>query len=257
MSTISQSRLRIAADLFNYESFTDVLRADVSGYIPKLRAGDAHRIELALLEGGTLLDVSNIASLTLEIKPIETQISETFDGEKESDVDLRGPSYDAGLLLAKTLAGDELYAGLTEMEWESEAPDKAHAVFILDAVDTLLAPGDRWLTISLLTTDAPALVRTVCAGRIRILGGGQSNGAPVADIPGETFYNSVEADARFMRKTGTVSLAVQLSQTAPYFDPATKTVVLTSPEGAAFGSYGLMNPDVVDFRRMHPSWPAA
>lgn len=175
MPTLPKARLRIAADLFHFEDFTDLLRSDAIDYIPKLRAGEDCQLEIAFFDDGVLLDPSTISSLQLEIKPMRASIPETFDEAEEAAIDLRAPELPTAPLLLKTLDGSALNASLTATEWDSLAADKAHAIIALTAAETALAAGDRWLTLSLQTADTPAISRTASAGRLRILGGGPSS----------------------------------------------------------------------------------
>jgi len=172
MPTLPKARLRIAADLFHFEDFTDLLRSDTIDYIPKLRAGEDCQLEIAFFDD---LDPSTISSLQLEIKPMRASIPETFDEAEEAAIDLRAPELPTAPVLLKTLDGSALNASLTATEWDSLAADKAHAIIALTAADMALAAGDRWLTLSLQTTDTPAITRTASAGRLRILGGGPSS----------------------------------------------------------------------------------
>lgn len=201
MSTIPRSRIRIAADLFNYDDLSDALRSDGEPFIPKLRAGDDAQFEIALFNDGALLtNLSGIASVQLEIKPMHAEAPEAFDQDDYEAFDLRGPGADTAPIRVKTLAASELNADLTLIDWDTLAPDHAHAVITLDSAETRLAPGDRWLTLSLTTTDSPARTRTIAAGRLRILGGGASQGAP-APTPAMQYYSASQSDARFARQS--------------------------------------------------------
>ncbi|GHC07024.1 LamG domain-containing protein [Cerasicoccus arenae] len=199
MSTFPRARIRIAADMFQFENFADELRSGLSGFIPKLRAGDDAQFEIALFNDGELLtDLSGISSLHLEIKPLHAEAEPAFIDDDGEDYDLRGPSSQAVSIRSKTIAASEMNAALTLTQWESLSADQAHAIVTLDAPQTNLAPGDRWLTIAVTTNDSPAQTRTVAAGRIRILGGGRSSSEPVSSSS-ETFYSASQSDSRFLR----------------------------------------------------------
>lgn len=201
MSTIPRCRIRIAADLFKFDNFSDALRGDESSFIPKLRAGDDAQFEIALFNDGVLLtDLSGIESIRLEIKPMHDEASDSFDPDDYEDYDLRGPAVGVVPIREKTLPAAELNATLTQSDWDALEPEDAHAVITLDATETNLAPGDRWVSIVITTSDQPSQIRTIAAGRLRILGGGASQGAP-ASAPGLQYYSATQSDARFARQS--------------------------------------------------------
>lgn len=200
MSTLPRARIRIAADLFHFDNFADLLRSDITGYIPKLRAGDDAQFEIALFNDGELLtDLSGISTLHLEIKPLHAEAQPAFNADDYEDYDLRGPAADVSPIREKTVDAASLNDTLTPTEWDSLEPSLAHTVITLDAAETNLAPGDRWLTLAVTTTDTPAQTRTIAAGRIRILGGGRSQGAP-ASATGDSYYSATQSDARYLQK---------------------------------------------------------
>jgi len=201
MSTLPRARIRIAADLFRFDDFTDTLRSDDPEFIPKLRAGDDSQFEIALFNNGALLnDLSGISSIHLEIKPLHAEPEPAFDLDDYEEFDLRGPAPNVEPIREKTIAAEDLNAALTLTEWDSLAADKAHAIITLDAAETNLAPGDRWLTLAVTTNDAPAQTRTIAAGRLRIFGGGRSQGQP-PETPAVQYYSAAQSDNRFARQS--------------------------------------------------------
>ncbi|MBC2593046.1 hypothetical protein H5P28_02115 [Ruficoccus amylovorans] len=206
MSTIPPTRIRIQADLFRFEAFGDVLRADDDEYRPKFRAGDDIQFEIGFFNNGTLQDISGIASVTLEIKPIDEELIERFSEDDDADnYDLRGPDLSLTPIRVKTIAATDLNPALTEVNWNTSAAEHCHALITLNSAESNIASGDRWLTIAVTTNDVPGRTRTVCAGPIRVLGGGLSQSAsPEASTP-ETFYNTQESDVRFLQISNNLS----------------------------------------------------
>ncbi len=207
MSSIPKTRIRIQADLFSFTNFSDLLRADLDGYVPKFRAGDDVQFELGFFNNGTLQDLSGIASVTMEIKPMDLSVIERYDTDNDEDdeldnYDLRGPDLSLSPIRSKTVAASALNTGLTQPQWETDEAAHCHAQIALSASESNIAAGDRWLTIAITTNDDPGQTRTVCAGRIRVLGGGLSqSGGPDLDAPGEDYYNTVQSDARYAQRS--------------------------------------------------------
>lgn len=196
LSTRFRIRLGIRPD--SLEPPLDVLRPGAAPPGLFLRAGDAARLEVALLDAsGAPLPLNGIAALTLEIKAAATE-AVTVNGDTE--IHYFAPALTTAPLLQKTLAAAELTAGLTQSAWAAAAPDAAQAVFLLSSDETALAPGRRWLTLSLVPADAPEATRTLAAGEIEVLGGGLSRPAlPPAEPPG-TAYSRAEAAALFAQR---------------------------------------------------------
>ncbi|MEO0796513.1 MAG: LamG domain-containing protein [Verrucomicrobiota bacterium] len=201
MSLIQPARIRIAADLFKFDSITDQLRSDIPDFIPKIRSGDTTQIEIAFFNDGLLLsDLSSIERIVVEIKPMHTEQPQDFDVDTFEEIDLRGPAADIAPIVQKTMSASAIDSTLTLEEWDSLAEDRAHSVITFDSSDTALAPGDRWLTISVTLNGSESRVRTVAAGPIRILGGGQSQlSPPTSEI--QQFYTATQSDDRFLRQS--------------------------------------------------------
>lgn len=200
MSTLPKTRIRIKADLFNLTSFTDELRDTDSDYVPKFRAGDDVQFEIGFFNNGTLQDISSIASVTLEIKPLDEDVMARFDSDLESDkYDLRGPDLSLTPIRSKMLPAAALNPALTEPDWDTKAAAHSHAIIGLDSVESNIAAGDRWLTVGVVTNDNPGRTRTVSAGLIRVLGGGLSQSSEAINNP-EDFYNKTESDSRYLQQ---------------------------------------------------------
>ncbi|MEM9226572.1 MAG: hypothetical protein AAGA45_01255, partial [Verrucomicrobiota bacterium] len=202
MSTIPKTRIRIQADLFTFTPFNDVLRQDISYFVPKFRAGDDVQFELGFFNNGSLQDVSTISSVILEIKPVDKTLEDRFETDSDTDDhDLRAPDVSLTPIRQKVIAAEALNTTLTQTQWDSNEAVNSHAILALSSAETNIAVGDRWLTIGIVTTDNPGLTRTVCAGPIRVLGGGLSQGSSeLPDTIDEDYYNTSESDARYAQR---------------------------------------------------------
>jgi len=174
MSTLGRTRLRFAADAASFDAPLETLRRAT----PQFWRGNDVQFELALFFNGALLDVSNLASLTLEIRPL---------GANGGAPD---PSF-APLMGATITSFDNT---TTLDDWNAGA--KQHAVVVFTAAQSNIAAGAAWLSIFAITNDSPGRVITLCAGPVRVL----EDGAGLATTPtptADTFYTAAESDARF------------------------------------------------------------
>jgi len=174
MSTLGRTRLRLAADAACFDAPLDTLRRAT----PQFWRGNDVQFEIAAFFNGALLDVSNLASLTLEIRPLGS------NGQAPD------PSF-APLMGATITAFDNT---TTLDDWNAGA--KQHAVVVYTAAQSNVAAGAAWLSIFAITNDSPGRVITLCAGPVRVL----EDGAGLATTPmptADTFYTAAESDARF------------------------------------------------------------
>ena len=174
MSTLGRTRLRLAADAASFDAPLDVLRRAT----PQFWRGNDVQFEIAMFFNGALLDVSNLASLTLEIRPLGA------NGQAPD------PSF-APLMGATVTAFDNT---TTLDNWN--AGTNQHAVVIFTAAQSNISAGAAWLSIFAITNDSPGRVITLCAGPVRVL----EDGAGLATTPtptADTFYTAAESDARF------------------------------------------------------------
>ncbi len=174
MTTLGRTRLRLATDLAVFDAPLDILRRTT----PQFWRGNDLQFELALFFNGTLLSVSNLASLTLEVRPL---------GANGGPPD---PSFTP--LMGATISS---FDDTTTLEdWHSGA--KQQAVVAFTAAQSNIAAGAAWLSIFAITKDTPGRVITLCAGPVRVL----EDGAGLATTPlpaADTFYTSTQSDARF------------------------------------------------------------
>jgi hypothetical protein len=174
MSTLGRTRLRLAADAASFDAPLDVLRRAT----PQFWRGNDVQFEISAFFNGALLDVSNLASLTLEVRPL---------GANGHAPD---PSF-APLMGATVTTFDNT---TTLDNWNAGTNQQALVVFT--AAQSNIAAGAAWLSIFAITNDSPGRVITLCAGPVRVL----EDGAGLATTPtptADTFYTAAESDARY------------------------------------------------------------
>jgi hypothetical protein len=174
MSTLTRTRLRLSGDAANFDAPLDVLRRAT----PQFWRGNDVQFEIAVFFNGALQDVSNLASLTLEIRPLGTG----------------GAAPDPGFtpLMGATITSFDSTTTLDN--WNTGT--KQHAVVTFTAAQSNIVAGPAWLSIFVITNDSPGRVITLCAGPVRVL----EDGSGLATTPapaGDTFYTAVQCDARF------------------------------------------------------------
>lgn len=174
MSLITAKHLRLSVNIASMEDIQDVKTGDV----PRIWRGNNIRFELGFFYGDTLSSISDIASITLQVK---------------AD---RG---DAALMEA-TIAAVDMDNTLTQGTWDDGT--KQHAVVEFTGAETNLdLSGDDekifWLVIAAVTTAAPGKDITLGAGKFTIEEDGYlTPGTP--PTPAEDFWNKTESDARYM-----------------------------------------------------------
>lgn len=139
----------------------------------------ATQFEVALASGGALVDVANLASVTVEAAPCADR--------------------DGARVFSKTLAGSALDPGLTEDTWADGS--RQHALFILSSgeMNVALPSGadrtDFWLVITALTTAGDPLV---CGtARFVLADDGTFSGAPPPPANPGVGITIDQADARY------------------------------------------------------------
>ena len=174
-----RQRIRLRADersrLPLFDSYTN---ATPQGWV---RA--ATQFEVALASGGALVDVGNLASVTLEASPYQ---------------DRRGPR-----AFTKTVAGNLLDNTLTEASWTDGT--QQHATFAFSSAETNLALDgalrvDLWLVVSAVTLSGDPLV---CgAGRMTMNEDGLFAAANAVPPNPTVLLTQDQADARYVRPGG-------------------------------------------------------
>jgi hypothetical protein len=164
--------LRVDAD--KYEKITDVR----TGATPKLWRGNYLKLYLAIFWNDALVDLSNVASLTVEV----------FNSERTGDP-----------LMTKTVAAEDITAVITADQWGNYTA--AHATVEFTGAETNLTITNKsqafWLCISAVTNHDPGRDITY-GGSVLTLeedGHGNADGAP-AENP-DLYYTQAQADARY------------------------------------------------------------
>ncbi|MFA5258177.1 MAG: hypothetical protein WC360_08500 [Opitutales bacterium] len=166
----------IQADLADFDSPLDIRRNDT----PAFWSGTDLQFNLGIFQFGVLRDVSDLASLTLEIKPTGSR------GER--------PDPTAAPLMSKTVTSFD--NSLSEGEWYGFT--HAHASVIFTAGESCIPAGMHWLVVTAVTKHNPSQSLTLCAGAIDVQQDGYDTAEQV-QASGSTAYSKAEADARFAR----------------------------------------------------------
>ncbi len=154
----------------------------------------ATQFEVALARGGALVDVSNLASVTLQASP---------EGER-----------DGARVFSRTLAGSALDASLNEATWADGSMQ--HALFVFSSAEMNIALGgadraDFWLVVTALTTAGDPLV---CgAGRLTMVDDGAfASALPPPSNPGAGL-TLAQADLRYAPQAAVLHFAPGITGT--------------------------------------------
>ncbi len=149
----------------------------------------ATQFEVALARGGVLVDVGNLASVTLEAAPLGNR-----SGTR---------------VFSRTLAGSVLDNTLSEATWADGT--KQHALFTFSSTEMNVALGgktraDLWVVISAVTTAGQALV---CGtGKMVLVEDGVFGAVPAAVANAPATYLTVDqSDARYARSANALNFA--------------------------------------------------
>ena len=185
-----RQRLRLRADERSRQPLLD----QYTNATPKGWVRAATQFEVALASGGSLVDVGNLSSVTLEASPYN---------------DRCGPR-----AFSKTLPGGTLDNTLAEATWSDGT--RQHAVFAFSGTEMNLplqgAPrADYWLVVSALTASGDALV---CgAGRLTMAEDGAFASDTAAAPNPPVLLTMAQADARYVRPAGALNLATGVTST--------------------------------------------
>ncbi len=173
---ISNQRIRLAIDTSQMGGINDVL----TGANPQFWNGVDLQIELGIFYGSTLLDVSNLDSITVDLK--------------ESDPRTGLP------LMSQTIASGSLNPALTLNAWNGGASTDVHAVAVFSNTETNLYLSDDavtfWLVVSALTNDSPGHKIVLGATPLVVQEGGEGV-EPPASVVNPTYYTAAQSDARY------------------------------------------------------------
>lgn len=202
MSTYTRRRIRLAIDVTSENGPTDQL----TGATPYFWRATDIAFELAAFfgdasNGGELLEITNISSLTLAIKPYDNRTGTP--------------------LMSATINAADFVPGMTLEAWNAKTGYQIIVPFT--AVETAVAISgtelNLWCVISVVTTDDPGRTIAWAAFPIKAMESGMGGtNAPVND---PNYYTAVQSDARYPIKTdGAIPLtAVKLRdrRTGLYF----------------------------------------
>jgi len=167
------------------KSAGDVMTDVFSARNPEIWRGNDVQFEIGLHLAGTLIeDISNLASLTIEVKSWADR--------------------DGVALMTKTLAAASLNQNLTTALWADQAEANCHALVPFTSAETNVALGSSnslqcWIVVSVVTNNDPGRHITIQASELYIHEDGTGNaGAPQNNA--ENYYDKGSADARFQQR---------------------------------------------------------
>lgn len=188
---VSAFRIRLTAAMQTLSSSRYKSLNILTSEAPQLPKGVACQFEVGFFSFGTILDLSNIASLTLQV----------FASQSDTTV-----------LMEKTLASGSFSATIAEDDWD--AGTAQHALFSFTEQETNLAAGTYWLVISGITNAGRVLDYLIADFTIYQDQAGEPT-APAAEPPDVAITLS-QAQAIFVAKHGNLSREAQGSDGAFY-----------------------------------------
>jgi len=182
MSVLTRKRIRMVADAskLTSEAMLDVFNSNST---PELWKGNDVQFEIAIYQDGALVtDISNIASLTLEVKS--------------------GSARSGAPVMTKTLAAVDLDGTLTNDTWADKT--KQHALVIFTGDESNLDVGsnnteDYWLIVAVTTNDSPGRSISLQYTTLKVVEDGTGNGGDAPNFA-NNHYTKGESDARFVQK---------------------------------------------------------
>lgn len=186
MSELAARRVRLKADPWAYGDLFDV------GATPnrKLRIprGNTVQLEVGCFFGETPMDISNLASITLEIRDAATHLTILAS----TTITPSDPSWDDVIALADFTAGtaENFIIELTDAQMNQTA-----------TVDGTT----YWLVISAISADSPAKPITLGAGNFVIWQDGAGEGSLPAPPDDVLVLTSDQSDARYMLRVPAAS----------------------------------------------------
>lgn len=176
-TTLQRQKIRIAADAASFDSPVDA----VTRCKPRWWRGGDLEFDLGVFFNGTVVDVTNLASITLEVRAMGAK------GAVPAETDAP--------LIGKTVTSfdDTLNAD----SWADGS--KQHAVVALTAAESNIAAGAAWLSIFAITNDNPGRIITLCAGPVQVMEDGSGFAMEPQPVD-EVFYTAQQSDARYIAK---------------------------------------------------------
>lgn len=177
MSAINNQRIRLAVDTAQMGAINDV----ITGASPMFWNGVDLQFELAFFRSAALADITNLASITVDLKTSLDRTSLPL-----MSATLSSGSFDSDLLLADWLAGDQA---------------DCHAKLNFTAAQANLFLADDsvtfWLVISALTGDSPAHKVVLGATPLNVVEAGAFI-PPPAPVAQPFYYTAAQSDARYL-----------------------------------------------------------
>jgi len=200
MTKLARKRIRLAADQATRS--VDKMKDVYTNATPELWRGNDVQFEVAIYHQGSIVaDISNIASLTLEVKPLASRAGTP--------------------LMTKTVAAGSLDT-VSQANWNDGTDQNALVVFSSAETNFAVEGNDDqlWLVISVITNDAPGRSITLQATQMKFSEDGTGEGgAPQQNA--QLYYNKDETDARYMQLHADGASFQLVDGKHPYFYEAT------------------------------------
>lgn len=206
---ISNQRIRLAIDTSQMGTINDV----ITGATPQFWNGVDLQFELAVFYGAVVASVSNLDSITVDLK-------------------LGDPR--TGLpLMSKTIASGALNQSLTLDAWKGGAVADCHtlAVFTNEESNLNLNADTQtfWLVVSALTSDSPTHKLVLGATPITVTEGGEGV-TPPASVVAPQYYTAAQADARFAMTVNLTTINTHLATLDTEMAAVTSTANAAMPK---------------------------
>ncbi len=187
---LTNQRLRLAVDTSQMGAINDV----VTGNSPQFWNGTDLEFELAIFRQAALADITNLASITIDIK---------------SSLDKTSLP-----LMSATLSSSGFNTGLTLNAWNGGASTDCHALITFTATQARLFLADDsdpfWIVISALTGDTPAHKVVLGASPITVVEGGAFV-PPPSYVAQPFYYTAAQSDARYQQTIDLTAINTHLS----------------------------------------------
>src|SRR5258708_8643267 len=215
---LTNQRLRLAVDTAQMGAINDA----ITGASPMFWNGVDLQFELAFFRGAALADISNLASITIDIKQSLDKTSLSL-----MSATLSSGSFDSDLLLADWQAGDQAdcHALITFTHGQAN-------LFLADDADPF------WLVISALTGDSPAHRVVLGATPLTVQEGG-AYVPPPAFVAQPNYYTAAQSDARYQLSIDLTPINTHLAFLDTAMTAVTATANAALPKSGGTMSGGL------------------
>jgi len=215
---LTNQRLRLAVDTAQMGAINDV----ITGASPQFWNGVDLQFELAFFRSAALADITNIASITVDLKTSLDRTSLSL-----MSATLSSGSFDSDLLLADWLAGDQA---------------DCHALLTFTAAQANLFLADDsvtfWLVISTLTGDSPAHKVVLGATPLTVVEAGAFI-PPPAPVAQPFYYTAAQSDARYQLSIDLTTINTHLALLDTEMTAVTTTANAALPKAGGTMSGGL------------------